>query len=244
MVVGTIAYMSPEQASGRPLDARSDIFSFGVVLYELLAGRRPFGGATDLETLQTIIHGAPEPLAEEILALRAVVEKALEKDPGERYQSMREMVVDLRRLSRQSPVAELPGPKALVTASAKPGATTGFARRWKAVVAGAAAAPALFIAGYFYFHRAPKLTDKDVIVLADFTNTTGDPVFDGTLRQGLAIQLEQSPFLKIMDDEQVQKDLRLMSLPPRRAHHQPDRARNLRAGRSRGHHRRLHREPG
>ena len=71
----------------------------------------------------------------------------------------------------------------------------------------------LFAAGYFYFHRAPKLTDKDKIVLADFVNTTGDPVFDGTLRQGLAIQLEQSPFLKIMDDEQVQQDLRLMSFP-------------------------------
>src|SRR4051794_41457950 len=73
---------------------------------------------------------------------------------------------------------------------------------------------ACFAALYIYFHRTPKLTDKDTMVLADFTNTTGDPVFDGTLRQGLAIHLEQSPFLKIMDDEQVQQDLRLMSLPP------------------------------
>src|SRR6185503_11783370 len=81
-------------------------------------------------------------------------------------------------------------------------------------VAAAAAALALFVAGYVYFQRPPTLTDKDTIVIADFTNTTGDPVFDGTLRQGLAIQLEQSPFLKIMDDEQVQRDLRLMSLPP------------------------------
>ena len=98
--------MSPEQASGLAVDARSDIFSFGVVLYELLAGRRPFKGATDLELLQTIIHGAPEPLGEEIpLALRMVVDKALEKDPAERYQSMRELVVDLRRVSRQSGTA-------------------------------------------------------------------------------------------------------------------------------------------
>ena len=90
MIVGTIAYMSPEQASGKALDARSDIFSFGVVLYEMLAGRRPFAGATDLETLQTIIHGAPRPLPEGVpAALRTVVEKALEKDPAERYQSMR-----------------------------------------------------------------------------------------------------------------------------------------------------------
>jgi Tol biopolymer transport system component/predicted Ser/Thr protein kinase len=102
LVRGTIAYMSPEQASGRPLDSRSDIFSFGVVLYELLAGRRPFEGATDLEELQTIIHGDPRPLGGDVpMALRMVVEKALEKDPSERYQSMRDLVVDLRRLTRQ-----------------------------------------------------------------------------------------------------------------------------------------------
>src|SRR5439155_9257796 len=83
---------------------------------------------------------------------------------------------------------------------------------WK-IASAAAAILALFAAAYFYFHHAPKLTDKDTIVLADFVNNTGEPIFDGTLRQGLAVQLEQSPFLKIMDDEQVQKDLRLMSLP-------------------------------
>ena len=103
VVIGTVAYMSPEQASGKPLDARSDIFSFGVVLYELLAGRRPFTGATDLELLQTVIHGAPEPLGEHIpIALRMAVDKALEKDPAERYQTMRDLVVDLRRVARQS----------------------------------------------------------------------------------------------------------------------------------------------
>jgi len=103
MIVGTIPYMSPEQASGRPTDARSDIFSFGVLLYELLAGRRPFQGESDLETLQKIIHGAAPPLGEDVpLALRMAVEKATEKDPAERYQSTRDLVVDLRRLSRQS----------------------------------------------------------------------------------------------------------------------------------------------
>jgi serine/threonine protein kinase/tetratricopeptide (TPR) repeat protein len=101
VILGTVAYMSPEQASGRPTDARSDIFSFGVVLYELLAGRRPFGGATELEVLQTLVHGTPEPLGEGVPpALRMIVEKALEKEPAERYQSMRDLVVDLRRLSR------------------------------------------------------------------------------------------------------------------------------------------------
>lgn len=102
MIVGTIAYMSPEQASGGRVDARSDIFSFGVVLYELLAGRRPFAAATELEVLQLIIHGPAAPLGEDVPAgLRAVVERALEKDPAERYHSARELVIDLRRLLRQ-----------------------------------------------------------------------------------------------------------------------------------------------
>ena len=101
LILGTIAYMSPEQASGQPLDSRSDIFSFGVVLYEMLSGRRPFGGQTDLEVLKTIIHGELPPLSEEVPeAYRNVVEKALEKSPAERYQYMREMVVDLRRGQR------------------------------------------------------------------------------------------------------------------------------------------------
>ena len=103
VVVGTIAYMSPEQASGAPIDSRSDVFSFGVVLHEMLAGERPFSGATDLEVLQRILHGAPQPLPREVPAvLRAVVDKALEKKPGDRYQSMRELTVDLRRLARPS----------------------------------------------------------------------------------------------------------------------------------------------
>ena len=115
-IVGTIAYMSPEQASGESLDARSDIFSFGLVLYEMLAGNRPFSGATDLETLQKVIHQEPEPLGEEFpSALRIAVEKALAKDPAERYQSMRELVVDLRRLVRlkiaETPVALAAGPR-------------------------------------------------------------------------------------------------------------------------------------
>src|SRR5260370_31130501 len=133
MIVGTIAYMSPEQASGRPVDARSDIFSFGVVLYELLAGRRPFQGATDLEVLQTIIHGDPQPLGTDVpLALRMAVEKALKKDPAERYQSMRDLVVDLRRLTRQTT-----DPTALYATPAR--------RRWQ----WAALLPGLLVTGLF-----------------------------------------------------------------------------------------------
>src|ERR1700722_15543983 len=107
LILGTIAYMSPEQASGQPLDARSDIFSFGVVLYEMLSGKRPFGGRTDLEVLKTIVHGELPPLGAAVPpAYRNVVEKALEKSPAERYQSMREMVVDLRRAQRSPPPVE------------------------------------------------------------------------------------------------------------------------------------------
>jgi len=107
-IIGTVTYMSPEQASGRPLDARSDIFSFGVLLYELLSGRRPFGGDTELEVLKTVIHGTPEPLGPEVpMALRMVVEKALEKDPAERYQTTRDLVVDLRRVAHRK-VPETP----------------------------------------------------------------------------------------------------------------------------------------
>src|SRR5579884_370804 len=102
VVIGTIAYMSPEQASGQPLDARSDIFSFGIVLYEMLAGRRPFGGASDLEVLQRVIHGSLAPLPETLpTGLRASVEKALEKNPEDRYQRMRDLLLDLQRVLRQ-----------------------------------------------------------------------------------------------------------------------------------------------
>src|SRR5262245_46101960 len=99
MIIGTVAYMSPEQVGGKPLDARSDIFSFGTLLYEMLTGRRPFSGGSDLEVLQNILHGSPQQLGEDVpAALRTLIEKALEKDPAERYQTMRDMVVDLRRL--------------------------------------------------------------------------------------------------------------------------------------------------
>ena len=130
--------------------------------------------------------------------LRNIVEKALEKDPAERYQTARELVVDLRRLTRAA-------------TSATPGVTAAVAKRRKVIVAAAAAAAlALSVAGYFYVHRPPTLTDKDTIVLADFTNTTGDPVFDDTLHQGLAIQLAQSPFLSVVSEERIQGVMRLM----------------------------------
>jgi tetratricopeptide (TPR) repeat protein len=197
-VVGTIAYMSPEQAAGRPLDARSDIFSFGIVLYELLTGRRPFTGATDLEVLLRIINDAAEPLEGDVPpALRMAVDKALENDPADRYPTMRDLVVDLRRVARQS------------EAVAAPSASV---RTYAAV---AAMAVVLVVAAVLVWRpmQAKGLTDKDVLVLADFTNTTGEAIFDGTLREALAIQLEESPFLKVLGDEAVRSNLRMMGRP-------------------------------
>ena len=101
-IVGTAAYMSPEQASGRPLDCRSDIFSFGVVLYEALAGQRPFVGGSEVDILHAILHRPPAPLSDEVpLPLRLIVEKALDKEPAHRFQSMHDVVVDLRRVARR-----------------------------------------------------------------------------------------------------------------------------------------------
>ena len=186
-VLGTAGYMSPEQALGRPLDARADLFSFGLVLYEMATGTCPVAG------VRLNAGMSPE--------LERIISKCLEYDRERRYQYASEIRTDLQRLKRDT---ERP---------LGPGRGTTSAKRWKAIVPAAAAVLACFVAGYIYFHRAPKLTDKDTIVLADFINTTGDPVFDGTLRQGLAVQLEQSPFLSLVSEERIQKALGLMGRP-------------------------------
>ena len=152
VVIGTIAYMSPEQAAGKPLDARSDIFSFGVVLYELLAGRRPFTGTTDLEVLQTIIQGAAAPLDGEMPpALGLAVDKALEKDPADRYQTMRDLVVDLRRVARQS--------EAVSVVSA--GDERPRARRWQVLAPLAGTGAVLLAAGLAYWHPWTRVEPRD-----------------------------------------------------------------------------------
>jgi eukaryotic-like serine/threonine-protein kinase len=205
--LGTVSYMSPEQVRATPLDVRTDLFSFGVVLYEMATGTRPFRGESTGTIFDAILNRAPVPpvrLHPDVPAeLERVIGKCLEKDRTLRYQHASDLRTDLQRLKRDADSGR-------VTSRTEPVVTT--VTRWKMVVP-AAALLALLAAGYFYLRRPPILTDKDTIVLADFTNTTGDPVFDGTLRQGLAVQLEQSPFLSLVSEERVQRALRLMGQP-------------------------------
>ncbi|MGA9999203.1 MAG: tetratricopeptide repeat-containing serine/threonine-protein kinase, partial [Candidatus Acidiferrales bacterium] len=208
--MGTIAYMSPEQARGEALDARSDLFSFGAVLYEMATGRIAFTGNTAAVIHDAILNRPPPPLEQANSAappeLDRIVSKALEKDRKLRYQHASEIGADLQRLKRDSDSAKLP-------ATRKTQVARRSGSRWRLLVP-AAIALVLLVAGiYVYRHRAPKLTDKDTIVVADFTNTTGDPVFDGTLRQGLSSQLEQSPFLNLLSDETAAQTLALMAQP-------------------------------
>ena len=205
--LGTVSYMSPEQVRAMPLDARTDLFSFGVVLYEMATSTRPFRGESTGTILESILNRVPVPpvrLNPDVPAeLERVIDKCLEKDRNLRYQHASDIRTDLQRLKRETKSGE-------VTSRAEPAVTT--VTRWKMIVP-AAALLALAVAAYFYFDRPPKLTDRDTIVVADFDNTTGDPVFDDTLRQGLAVALQQSPFLSLIPDRQLQQQLELIGRP-------------------------------
>jgi serine/threonine protein kinase/tetratricopeptide (TPR) repeat protein len=188
VVLGTAAYMAPEQARGDPVDHRADIWALGLVLYEMSAGTRP------VAAVQLRVEKSAE--------LEHIVSKCLETDRELRYQHASDVRSDLQRLKRDSGSVQ-GGGATLITPP----------RRRIVLPAAVAAALTLSVAGYVYLHHAPSLTDKDTIVLADFENTTGDPVFDDTLRQGLSVQLQQSPFLSLISDEQVQQTLALMGQP-------------------------------
>jgi eukaryotic-like serine/threonine-protein kinase len=212
--IGTISYMSPEQVRGEELDARTDLFSFGVVLYEMVTGVLPFRGETAGVIAEAILNRkpvAPVRLNPDLPAkLEETINKALEKDRKLRYQSAAEIRTDLQRLKRDSDRSR--------SAAATAQVESKLARksiRWAAVAGATIVVIGIAMGGWLFFSRkAHALTDKDTIVLADFTNSTGDTVFDGTLRQGLAVQLEQSPFLSLVPEDRVQQTLRMMSQPP------------------------------
>jgi eukaryotic-like serine/threonine-protein kinase len=246
VVMGTSHYMSPEQARGRPVDARSDIWSLGVVIYELVAGRTPFDGETSTDVIVAITQKEPPPLARFApnvpAELEWIIMKALRKDRDERYQTIKELLTDLRRLKQRLEFeSELErtvpsGTSAVKSSDVAPAPTTPeralptktvshvssaeyIATGIKRHKIAAAIVAILLIAGtaagfYFYYNRSKPLTDKDTILVADFVNTTGEPVFDGTLKQALAVQLGQTPFLNIFPEERVRETLRFMGRSP------------------------------
>jgi len=249
-VIGTTTYMSPEQARGREVDARTDIFSLGVLIFEMVTQRLPFEGSNKTEILASILSDkATPPLArysrEAPDELERIVQKALAKEREQRYQSAKDLLIDLRQLRKRLEVdAELertladrsivPNTDALshapITAPAessisqtRPTSSVEYiVNQVKGHKRGALTTLAIVIVAvlavgsllYFKSTRASALTEKDTIVLADIANTTGDPVFDGTLKQGLAVQLEQSPFLNIFSDQRVRETLRFMNRSP------------------------------
>ena len=214
--VGTIAYMSPEQARGEELDARTDLFSFGAVQYEMATGRMAFPGNSAAVIYEAILNRTPAPACQINKALPPkldeIIGKALERDRKLRYQNAADIRTDLQRLKRDTESARVPATSdAPLRVNVVPSGRRG--------IGGIVIAPAvvvlvaLAVGSYFYFHRTPKLTDKDTIVLADFDNKTDDAVFDGTLRQGLSSQLEQSPFLNLLSDDRLAQTLSLIGKP-------------------------------
>jgi tetratricopeptide (TPR) repeat protein len=208
--LGTVVYMSPEQVRAKELDCRTDLFSFGAVLYEMATGTVPFRGESTGVIFDSILNRTPTPTVrlnpDVPPKLEEIINKCLEKDRDLRYQHASEIRTDLQRLKRDTESARVP-----IAESAAP--TSRPEIRWKAIVPAALAAVVFVVGSYFYIHRSFKLTDKDTVVLSEFANNTGDPVFDGALRQGLTAELEQSPFLNLLSDERIADTLSLMSRP-------------------------------
>ena len=213
IIPGTTAYMSPEQVRGEEIDARSDLFSLGVVLYEMATGTRPFAGKNRVLLMDAILNAKsaePSRVNQDLPAsFDTIIARLLEKNRATRYQHAADLCSDLKRLKleRQSGQAT---PAITIPSARKKSSLPG----WKLALSAGIVVVTFAAATFLYPHRTKALGEKDTIVLADFTNRTGEPVFDGTLRQGLAVQLEQSPFLSLVPDQRIQQTLQLMGQPP------------------------------
>jgi eukaryotic-like serine/threonine-protein kinase len=214
--VGTVAYMSPEQVRAKELDARTDLFSFGAVLYEMTTGQLPFRGESSGVIFREILDAAPAPAVrlnpDLPLELERIINHALEKDRNLRYQHASDMRAELERLKRDTETGRvLAASSGSVAAAQKNGTPSAKRNLWKVALPSVVVAGALIAGGLYYrSHRAKPLTDKDTLVLADFANSTGDPVFDDTLKTALGVSLSQSPFLNVLSDSTVNKTLRRM----------------------------------
>ena len=208
VVMGTVGYMSPEQVRGQAADHRADIFAFGAILYEMLAGKRAFQKPTSPETMTAILNEDPPGISQVAAnvapALQRMVHRCLEKNPEQRFQSASDLAFDLDSLLESGGSSP----------SAKAASAAGGGKRWKIIVPTILAVLAFSVGGYFaFFRHKARLTDKDTIVLADFANSTGDAIFDDTLKTALSVSLQQSPFLSVLSDQQVAETLQLMTRP-------------------------------
>jgi eukaryotic-like serine/threonine-protein kinase len=212
-ISGTVPYMPPEQLRGEPTDARSDIYSAGAVFYEMATGQRPFPQTQGPQLMGAILHQsvpAPSSLNPRMTrSFESAILKSLEKEASQRYQSARELRVALEGISLNSSASSVVTAHAAST-SRVPARLRRF--RWP-LIAGAALVALVVGGAHFYFHRAAALTEKDTIVLSDFSNTTGDAVFDDTLKTALNETLRQSPFLNVLSESEVAKTLQLMTRP-------------------------------
>ena len=218
--IGTVSYMSPEQARGEEIDARSDLFAAGVVLYEMATAQLPFAGATVATIFEGLLTKDPAPPSEWRAGIPPefdhIIQKALEKDKSTRYQSAAELRADLKRLQRASESGGTAAAGAVArSGSPKPAQGSFVRRRWTTLI-GPPLVLALLVGGFFLYRSitTPALTAKDTVVLASVVNRTGDTMFDDTMGEALALQLRQSPFLNVVPDQQVQATLRLMAREP------------------------------